>query len=198
VGRAEEIGYERQSKAEAQTRRHKTESRPCARRQRKRPDSIPPRRPPFHSWQPRPLHTIEPGRASNPGHLAGVRAGVNQAHGRAAPASMPRAPRNLPRTPRACSNASPRPPHQAFLLLRLPILLLLSSLASTPSRRREMSLMAPPRSGIGRRRLLLLLCSCALAFPCHGQVTANVSRSSHHKGFGCWFHSLWSVDASRY
>lgn len=37
---------------------------------------------------------------------------------------------------------------------------------------------------MGRRRLLLVLCCCcALAFPCHGQVTAsNVSRASHHRG----------------
>ncbi|OEL30236.1 Glucan endo-1,3-beta-glucosidase 14 [Dichanthelium oligosanthes] len=95
---------------------------------------------------------------------------------------MPRAPRNVPRTPPACSNA--RPPrclHASLLLLlrsRIPPPLLAPS--SSPRHWEwETEVMVPRwKSSDGRHRLLLLLWCCLLAFPCHAQVTTNVSHRS--------------------
>jgi len=155
-------------------------------RQRKRPDTIPPRPPPFHSWQPLPpLPPTERAwqgkqpatpRRPHPPACARGRSTKLTVRGRAPMAVPPcpaphatcparRPPPALMPEPRAATTPSSSPSPRC-------------SPSSSPRRWETAVVMAPRwKSGDGRRRLLLLLCCCLLAFPCHAQVT-NVSHRS--------------------
>jgi hypothetical protein len=136
LGRAEEVGYERQRSRHV-TRRIAREREGNAR------DWIPFLRSGHHSILGNPSSSGE--QATWPPHRR-ARAGVNQAHGRA---------------PSPCPT---------------PALMLGPILATRPSS----SFLASPEAPTAAATPSSASSSCA--FPCHGQIIANVSRSSHHKG----------------